>query len=46
MQVRNVRWVGVATEHYRALVDLLESTTGLQKTFEEPPTRLKVAVGH
>jgi hypothetical protein len=38
MLVRNVRWVGVATEHYAAMVDLLESTMGLQKKFEEPTT--------
>jgi hypothetical protein len=36
MLVRNVRWVGVATEHYAAMVDFLESTVGLQKKFEEP----------
>jgi hypothetical protein len=38
MLVRNIRWVGVATEHYSAMVDLLESTMGLQKKFEEPTT--------
>lgn len=38
MLVKNVRWVGVATEHYSAMVDLLQSTMGLQKKFEEPTT--------
>lgn len=36
--VRSVRWVGVATEQYTAMVDLLESTMGMQKRFEEPTT--------
>jgi hypothetical protein len=38
MLVRNVRWVGVATEQFTAMIDLLESTMGLQKKFEEPTT--------
>jgi hypothetical protein len=38
MLVRNVRWVGVATDHYSAMVDFLESTMGLQKKFAEPTT--------
>ena len=36
--VRSVRWVGVATERYTAMVDLLESTMGMQKRFEERTT--------
>ena len=38
MPVRNVRWVGVATEHYAAMVDFLEATMGLQKKFAESTT--------
>jgi hypothetical protein len=29
MEVRNVRWVGIYTRHYREMVSLLRDTMGL-----------------
>jgi hypothetical protein len=38
MEVRNVRWVGVYTNHYREMVSLLRDTMGLAVNFEEETT--------
>jgi len=38
MLVRNVRWVGVATDQYREMTEFLESTMSMRKNFEEPTT--------
>ena len=38
MEVRNVRWVGIYTHHYREMVRLLRDTMGLAVNFEEKTT--------
>ena len=38
MDVRNVRWVGIRTDHYDAMVGFLRDILGLQVNFEEPTT--------
>jgi len=38
MDVRNVRWVGVRTDHYDAMVGFLRDVLGMQGNFEEPTT--------
>jgi catechol 2,3-dioxygenase-like lactoylglutathione lyase family enzyme len=38
VEVRNIRWVGVPTEHYAAMRDLLEHVMGLRVNFDEPTT--------
>jgi catechol 2,3-dioxygenase-like lactoylglutathione lyase family enzyme len=38
MEVRNVRWVGIYTPHYREMVSLLRDTMGLAVNFEEETT--------
>jgi catechol 2,3-dioxygenase-like lactoylglutathione lyase family enzyme len=38
MDVRNVRWVGVRTDDYGAMVGFLREVLGLRVNFEEPTT--------
>jgi catechol 2,3-dioxygenase-like lactoylglutathione lyase family enzyme len=38
MEVRNIRWVGVSTQHYDAMVTFLGEVLGLEVNFEEPTT--------
>jgi catechol 2,3-dioxygenase-like lactoylglutathione lyase family enzyme len=38
VEVRNVRWVGIRTRHYDAMVSLLRDVMGLRVNFEEPTT--------
>jgi glyoxalase/bleomycin resistance protein/dioxygenase superfamily protein len=38
MEVRNVRWVGVSTEKYAAMRELLGVVMGLRPTFDEATT--------
>src|SRR2546423_9601219 len=38
MEVRNVRWVGIRTDHYEAMVGFLRDILGLEVNFEEPTT--------
>ena len=38
VEVRNVRWIGVSTENYAAMRELLEVVMGLHPNFEEPTT--------
>jgi len=38
MEVRNLRWVGVRTRHYEAMVSFLRDVLGLRVSFEEPTT--------
>jgi catechol 2,3-dioxygenase-like lactoylglutathione lyase family enzyme len=38
MEVRNVRWVGIRTDHYEAMVGFLRDVLGLRVNFEEPTT--------
>ena len=38
MNVRNVRWVGIATDEYEAMVGFFRDVLGLQTNFEEPTT--------
>ena len=38
MNVRNVRWVGIATHEYEAMVGFFRDVLGLQTNFEEPTT--------
>jgi catechol 2,3-dioxygenase-like lactoylglutathione lyase family enzyme len=38
MEVRNVRWVGVRTDRYEAMVGFLRDILGLEVNFEEPTT--------
>ena len=36
--MRNVRWVGIRTNHYEAMVGFLRDILGLEVNFEEPTT--------
>jgi catechol 2,3-dioxygenase-like lactoylglutathione lyase family enzyme len=36
MEVRNIRWVGVKTDEYQAMVGFLRDVLGLRVSFEEP----------
>ena len=38
MEVRNVRWVGIRTDNYEAMVGFLRDILGLKVNFEEPTT--------
>jgi catechol 2,3-dioxygenase-like lactoylglutathione lyase family enzyme len=38
MEVRNVRWIGVRTEHYEPMVGFLRDVMRLPTGFEEPTT--------
>jgi catechol 2,3-dioxygenase-like lactoylglutathione lyase family enzyme len=38
MEVRNVRWVGIKTDRYEAMVSFLRDVLGLRVNFEEPTT--------
>ena len=38
MEVRNVRWVGIRTDNYEAMVGFLRDILGLGVNFEEPTT--------
>lgn len=38
VEVRNIRWVGVPTENYAAMRDLLEGVMGLRPSFDDPTT--------
>src|ERR1044072_2719107 len=38
MEVRNVRWVGIRTDGYEAMVGFLRDVLGLRVNFEEPTT--------
>jgi catechol 2,3-dioxygenase-like lactoylglutathione lyase family enzyme len=38
MEVRKLRWVGVHTPHYQAMVGFLRDLLGLRVRFEEPTT--------
>ena len=38
MEVRNVRWIGVSTENYAAMREMLEVVMGLRPNFEDPTT--------
>jgi catechol 2,3-dioxygenase-like lactoylglutathione lyase family enzyme len=38
MEVRNVRWVGIATDRYDEMVSFLRDVLGLRTNFEEPTT--------
>jgi catechol 2,3-dioxygenase-like lactoylglutathione lyase family enzyme len=38
VNVRNVRWVGIQTDRYDAMVDFLREVLGLRTSFEEPTT--------
>ena len=38
MEVRNVRWIGVSTENYAAMREMLEVVMGLHPNFEDPTT--------
>jgi catechol 2,3-dioxygenase-like lactoylglutathione lyase family enzyme len=38
MEVRNVRWVGIRTDHYEAMVGFLRDILGLEVNFEESTT--------
>jgi catechol 2,3-dioxygenase-like lactoylglutathione lyase family enzyme len=38
VQVRNVRWIGVSTENYPAMRELLETVMGLRPNFDEATT--------
>jgi catechol 2,3-dioxygenase-like lactoylglutathione lyase family enzyme len=38
VNVRNVRWVGIQTDHYDAMVGFLRDVLGLRTNFEEPTT--------
>jgi catechol 2,3-dioxygenase-like lactoylglutathione lyase family enzyme len=38
MQVRNVRWIGVATENYEEMRELLAGVMGLRPNFDDPTT--------
>jgi catechol 2,3-dioxygenase-like lactoylglutathione lyase family enzyme len=38
MEVRNVRWVGIRTDHYEPMVGFLRDVLGLRVNFEEPTT--------
>jgi catechol 2,3-dioxygenase-like lactoylglutathione lyase family enzyme len=38
MEVRNIRWIGVPTENYDAMRELLERVMGLRVNFDDPTT--------
>ena len=38
VEVRNIRWIGVPTENYDAMRELLERVMGLRVNFDEPTT--------
>jgi catechol 2,3-dioxygenase-like lactoylglutathione lyase family enzyme len=38
MQVRNIRWVGIPTTNYEAMVTFLRETMGLRVSFQEATT--------
>lgn len=38
MNVKNVRWVGIRTDHYDEMVAFLRDVLGLRTNFEEPTT--------
>jgi catechol 2,3-dioxygenase-like lactoylglutathione lyase family enzyme len=38
MEVRNIRWVGVPTRNYEAMVAFLQHVLGLRAEFQEPTT--------
>ena len=38
MEVRNVRWLGIRTDNYEAIVGFLRDILGLKVNFEEPTT--------
>ena len=38
MEVRNVRWLGIRTDNYEAMVGFLRDILGLKVNFEEPTT--------
>lgn len=38
MEVRNVRWVGISTENYAAMRELLGAVMGLRPNFDEATT--------
>ncbi len=38
MKVRNIRWVGIPTTNYDAMLNFLRDTMGLQLNFQEPTT--------
>jgi catechol 2,3-dioxygenase-like lactoylglutathione lyase family enzyme len=38
MEVRNVRWLGVPTENYAEMRELLEVVMGLRPSFDDPTT--------
>jgi catechol 2,3-dioxygenase-like lactoylglutathione lyase family enzyme len=38
VDVRNVRWVGIRTDNYEAMVAFLRDVLGLRVNFEEPTT--------
>lgn len=38
MKVRNIRWVGVSTRNYDAMVSFLSQVLGLRVNFSEPTT--------
>jgi len=37
MEIRSVRWVGVYTANYEAMVRMLGDVMGLRVNFERPP---------
>ena len=38
MNVRSIRWVGIATDEYDAMAEFFRDVLGLRATFEEPTT--------
>jgi catechol 2,3-dioxygenase-like lactoylglutathione lyase family enzyme len=38
MEVRNIRWVGIPTTNYEAMLVFLRDTMGLRVNFQEPTT--------
>ena len=38
VEVRNIRWIGVPTENYAAMRELLERVMGLRVNFDDPTT--------
>ncbi len=38
MEVRNIRWVGVPTRNYEAMIAFLKDVLGLRLNFQEPTT--------
>jgi catechol 2,3-dioxygenase-like lactoylglutathione lyase family enzyme len=38
VNVRNLRWVGIQTDHYEAMVSFFRDVLGLRTNFEEPTT--------